>query len=73
VLQSRIAAQAQIADLPLDHRAATFASAVVNLLLLGYVLPAVLMLLLSYAVARHRSTAYANSLAAARRCLGLPM
>ncbi|WFU39223.1 DUF2339 domain-containing protein [Bradyrhizobium sp. CB82] len=36
---------------------------VFNLLLLGYALPAVLMLLLSYAVAGHRSTAYANTIA----------
>jgi uncharacterized membrane protein len=37
---------------------------VVNVLLLAYALPAVLMLLLSYAVAGRRSTAYANTLAA---------
>ncbi|GLR91755.1 DUF2339 domain-containing protein [Bradyrhizobium iriomotense] len=36
---------------------------VFNLLLLGYALPAVLMLLLSYAVAGHRPTAYANTIA----------
>ncbi|TFV69681.1 DUF2339 domain-containing protein [Bradyrhizobium frederickii] len=36
---------------------------VFNLLLLGYALPAVLMLLLSYAVAGHRSVAYANTIA----------
>jgi uncharacterized membrane protein len=36
----------------------------INLLLLGYALPAVLMLLLSYAAAGRRSTAYANSIAA---------
>lgn len=35
-----------------------------NYLLLGYALPSVLMLLLSYAVAGHRPTAYANALAA---------
>ncbi|TPQ34488.1 DUF2339 domain-containing protein [Bradyrhizobium guangdongense] len=35
-----------------------------NYLLLGYALPSVLMLLLSYAVAGHRPTAYANTLAA---------
>ncbi|RXH36808.1 membrane protein [Bradyrhizobium nanningense] len=33
-----------------------------NLLLLGYALPAVLMLLLSYAVASHRPIAYANTI-----------
>jgi uncharacterized membrane protein len=37
---------------------------VVNVLLLAYALPAVLMLLLSYAVAGRRSTAYASTLAA---------
>ncbi|MDA9497221.1 DUF2339 domain-containing protein [Bradyrhizobium sp. CCBAU 11357] len=37
---------------------------VFNLLLLGYALPAVLMLLLSYAVAGHRPVAYANTIAA---------
>ncbi len=37
--------------------------AVFNLLLLGYALPAVLMLLLSYAVAGHRPVAYANTIA----------
>jgi len=36
----------------------------INLLLLAYALPAVLMLLLSYAVADRRSAAYANTLAA---------
>ncbi|MCK1742137.1 DUF2339 domain-containing protein [Bradyrhizobium sp. 139] len=36
---------------------------VFNLLLLGYALPAVLMLLLSYAVAGHRTVAYANTIA----------
>jgi len=36
---------------------------VFNLLLLGYALPAVLTLLLSYAVAGHRSVAYANTIA----------
>ncbi|WGR69436.1 MULTISPECIES: DUF2339 domain-containing protein [unclassified Bradyrhizobium] len=36
---------------------------VFNLLLLGYALPAVLMLLLSYAVAGHRPIAYANTIA----------
>jgi uncharacterized membrane protein len=35
-----------------------------NLVLLGYAIPAVLMLLLSYAVAGHRATAYANTIAA---------
>jgi len=37
--------------------------AVFNLILLGYAIPAVLMLLLSYAVAGHRPTAYANTIA----------
>jgi uncharacterized membrane protein len=37
---------------------------VINLLVLAYAFPAVLMLLLSYAVAGRRSIAYANSLAA---------
>src|SRR4051794_4845204 len=37
--------------------------AVFNLLLLGYALPAVLMLLLSYAVAGQRGKAYANTIA----------
>jgi uncharacterized membrane protein len=36
----------------------------INLLLLAYALPAVLMLLLSYAVAGRRSVAYANTIAA---------
>jgi uncharacterized membrane protein len=36
----------------------------INLLLLGYALPAVLMLLLSYAVAGRRHAAYANTIAA---------
>lgn len=36
---------------------------VFNLLLLGYALPAVLMLLLSYAMAGHRPVAYANTIA----------
>jgi uncharacterized membrane protein len=35
----------------------------INLLLLGYALPAILMLLLSYAVAGRRSAAYANAIA----------
>ena len=37
---------------------------VINLLLLGYALPAVLALLLSYAVAGRRPAAYANTIAA---------
>jgi uncharacterized membrane protein len=37
----------------------------VNLLLLAYALPALLMLLLSYTVAGHRSARYANTIAAA--------
>ncbi len=40
------------------------AGRVVNLLLLAYALPAVLMLLLSYAVAGQRPAAYANTIAA---------
>jgi uncharacterized membrane protein len=36
----------------------------INLLLLAYAIPAVLMLLLSYAVAGHRSVRYANTIAA---------
>jgi uncharacterized membrane protein len=43
----------------------------VNLLLLAYALPAVLMLLLSYAVAGRRSAAYANTLAAGALVLAL--
>jgi uncharacterized membrane protein len=38
--------------------------AVINLLLLAYALPAVLMLLLSYVVAARRGAAYANTIAA---------
>ncbi len=38
--------------------------AFLNLLLLGYAIPAVLMLLLSYAVAGRRAAAYANTIAA---------
>jgi uncharacterized membrane protein len=44
---------------------------VINLLLLGYALPAVLALLLSYAVAGRRPTAYANTIAAAALILAL--
>ena len=40
--------------------------AIINLLLLGYALPAVLALLLSYAVAGRRPVGYANTIAAAR-------
>ena len=43
----------------------------INLLLLAYVLPAVLALLLSYAVAGHRPAAYANTLAAGALVLAL--
>ncbi|UFX47322.1 DUF2339 domain-containing protein [Bradyrhizobium sp. 41S5] len=42
-----------------------------NLLLLGYALPAVLALLLSYAVAGHRPAAYANTIAAGALVLAL--
>jgi uncharacterized membrane protein len=45
---------------------------VLNLLLLGYALPAVLALLLSYAVAGQRPVAYANTIAAAARGLAHP-
>ncbi|MBX9647357.1 MAG: DUF2339 domain-containing protein, partial [Xanthobacteraceae bacterium] len=43
----------------------------INLLLLGYALPAILMLLLSYAVAGHRPVAYVNSIAAGALILAL--
>jgi uncharacterized membrane protein len=43
----------------------------INLLLLAYALPAVLALLLSYAVAGHRPAAYANTLAAGALILAL--
>jgi uncharacterized membrane protein len=43
----------------------------INLLLLGYALPAVLALLLSYAVAGHRPPAYANTIAAGALLLAL--
>ncbi len=42
-----------------------------NLILLAYALPAVLMLLLSYAVAGHRPKAYANTIAAGALVLAL--
>jgi uncharacterized membrane protein len=42
-----------------------------NLLLLGYALPAVLALLLSYAVAGHRPASYANTIAAGALVLAL--
>ncbi|MBR0795625.1 DUF2339 domain-containing protein [Bradyrhizobium jicamae] len=44
---------------------------VINLLLLGYALPAVLALLLSYAVAGHRPAAYGNTIAAGALILAL--
>ena len=44
---------------------------VINLLVLAYAFPAVLMLLLSYVVAGRRSAAYANSLAAGALVLAL--
>jgi uncharacterized membrane protein len=44
---------------------------VINLLLLGYALPAVLALLLSYTVAGRRPVAYANTIAAAALVLAL--
>lgn len=43
----------------------------INLLLLGYALPALLALLLSYAVAGHRPAAYVNSIAAGALILAL--
>ncbi|MBR1157749.1 DUF2339 domain-containing protein [Bradyrhizobium elkanii] len=43
----------------------------INLLLLGYALPAVLALLLSYAVAGHRPAGYANTIAAGALVLAL--
>ncbi|WP_420965745.1 DUF2339 domain-containing protein [Bradyrhizobium sp. B120] len=43
----------------------------INLLLLGYALPAVLALLLSYAVAGHRPATYANTIAAGALVLAL--
>jgi uncharacterized membrane protein len=43
----------------------------INLLLLGYALPAVLALLLSYAVAGHRPPAYANTIAGGALVLAL--
>ena len=42
----------------------------INLLLLGYALPAVLALLLSYAVAGRRSAWYGNTIAAGRAASG---
>jgi uncharacterized membrane protein len=42
-----------------------------NLILLGYALPAILMLLLSYAVAGHRPGAYANTIAGGALVLAL--
>ena len=42
-----------------------------NLLLLGYAVPAVLALLLSYAVAGHRPSAYANTIAGAALVLAI--
>ena len=45
--------------------------AVINLLLLGYALPAVLALLLSYAVAGRRPVGYANTIAAGALVLAL--
>ncbi len=49
----------------------TSAASFINLLLLGYALPAVLALLLSYAVAGRRPVAYANTIAAAALILAL--
>ena len=44
---------------------------VINTLLIGYALPALLALLLSYAVAHHRGRAYANTIAAGALILAL--
>ena len=44
---------------------------VINLLLLGYAIPAVLALLLSYAVAGQRPVAYTNTIAAGALILAL--
>ncbi len=49
----------------------TIEGAFINKLLLGYAAPAILALLLSYAVAGKRSQAYANSIAAAALVLAL--
>src|SRR3954469_21132948 len=48
-----------------------FGGSIINLLLLGYALPAVLALLLSYAVAGRRPVAYANTIAAGALVLAL--
>ena len=45
----------------------------INLLLLGYALPAVLALLLSYAVAGRRPASYANTIAAGALVLALDL
>ncbi|WP_128924176.1 DUF2339 domain-containing protein [Bradyrhizobium guangxiense] len=52
-----------ILENPLLFTSVDVGGLVFNLLLLGYALPAVLMLLLSYAVAGHRPVAYANTIA----------
>lgn len=52
-----------ILENPLLFSGVNVGGLVFNLLLLGYALPAVLMLLLSYAVAGHRPVAYANTIA----------
>ncbi|UWU70979.1 DUF2339 domain-containing protein [Bradyrhizobium sp. NC92] len=52
-----------ILENPLLFSSVNVGGLVFNLLLLGYALPAVLMLLLSYAVAGHRRVAYANTIA----------
>ncbi|MBR0814458.1 MULTISPECIES: DUF2339 domain-containing protein [Bradyrhizobium] len=52
-----------ILENPLLFSGVNVGGLVFNLLLLGYALPAVLMLLLSYAVAGHRSVVYANTIA----------
>ncbi|WP_128935533.1 DUF2339 domain-containing protein [Bradyrhizobium zhanjiangense] len=52
-----------ILENPLLFSSVNVGGLVFNLLLLGYALPAMLMLLLSYAVAGHRPVAYANTIA----------
>jgi uncharacterized membrane protein len=49
----------------------TISGAFINPILLGYALPAILALLLSYAVAGHRRAAYANTIAAGALVLAL--
>jgi uncharacterized membrane protein len=60
-----------ILENPLLFSSVNVGGFVFNLLLLGYALPAVLMLLLSYAVAGHRPVAYANTIAGGALVLAL--